>query len=97
MGSRARIRQPKLPLADWRVTELAEGRSFTWVTRSPGVRVTARHWVDPQAGESRATLCLSFAGLLGPLVGWLTRALNERYLRLEADGLKQRSEERQRA
>ncbi len=97
VGSRARIRQPKLPPADWRVTELEEGRSFTWVTGSPGVRVTARHWVDPHASGSRATLSLTFAGLLGPLVGRLARALNERYLRLEADGLKTRSEERQRA
>ena len=63
VGSRARIRQPKLPPADWRVTELEEGRSFTWVTGGPGVRVTARHWVDPHASGSRATLSLTFAGL----------------------------------
>jgi hypothetical protein len=97
VGSRALIRQPKLPPAFWRVTELEEGRSFTWVTRTPGVHVTAWHWVDAQPGGSRATLSLSFAGLLGPLVGRLTRRINERYLGLEAEGLKRRSEERQRA
>ncbi len=92
VGSRARIRQPKLPPAEWQVTELDEGKRFTWVTRSPGVRVTARHRVDAGGGGSRATLSLEFAGLLGPLVARLTRGLNERYLALEARGLRQRSE-----
>ena len=39
------------------------------------------------------TLSIHFDGLLGPLWGWLTRRLNERYLGLEAAGLKRRSEE----
>ena len=95
VGSRVRIRQPKLPPADWRVTALEEGRSFTWVTGSPGVHVTASHRVEPHAGGSRATLSVTFAGVLGPLVGRLTRTLNERYLALEAAGLKERSERRQ--
>ncbi len=92
VGSRARIRQPKLPPAEWQVTELEEGRSFTWVSRSPGVRVTARHGVEANQGGSQATLSLQFAGLLGPLVARLTRSLNERYLALEARGLRERSE-----
>jgi uncharacterized membrane protein len=94
VGSRARIRQPRLPRADWRVTVLEDGRGFTWVSASPGVRVTAHHWVEARAGGSRATLSVAFAGLFGSLVGRLTRTLNERYLRLEAEGLKRRSEER---
>jgi uncharacterized protein YndB with AHSA1/START domain len=93
VGTRARIRQPRLPPALWTVTELEDGRSFTWVTRSPGVAVFARHWVEPRGAASRATLSLRFTGLLGPLVGRLTRGLNERYLGLEAASLKKRSEE----
>ena len=92
VGSRLLIRQPKLPPAVWRLTELDEGRSFTWVTRGPGVRVTARHWVEANEGGSRATLSLQFSGLLGPLVARLTRGLNERYLALEVRGLRTRSE-----
>jgi uncharacterized protein YndB with AHSA1/START domain len=92
VGSRARIRQPKLPLAEWQVTELDEGRSFTWVSRSPGVRVTARHWVEADEAGSRATPSLQFSGLLGPLVAFLTRGLTERYLCLGARGLRERSE-----
>jgi hypothetical protein len=72
----------------WQITELDEGRSFTWVTRSPGLRVTARHWVELLEGGSRATLSLEFSGILGPLVARLTHGLNERYLALEASGLK---------
>jgi len=94
VGSRARVRQPKLLPATWRVTELEAGRSFTWVTTMPGVRATAGHRVEPRAGGSRVTLFLSFAGLFGPLVGRLTRRLTERYIQMEADGLKARCEGR---
>lgn len=92
VGTRVRIRQPKLPPAIWTVTEL-EDRGFTWVTRSPGVLVTARHWAEPVGRGSRGHLSLKFDGLFGPLVGRFTRKLNERYLALEAAGLKKRSEE----
>lgn len=93
VGSRAIIRQPKLPPAKWRVTELDEpNRSFTWVSRGPGVRVIARHWVEACGEGSRATLSLRFAGVLAGFFAFVTRGLNDRYLALEAKGLKQRSE-----
>ena len=95
VGSRAIIRQPKLPPAKWRVTELDEPRrSFTWVSWGPGVRVIARHGVEALGEGSRATLSLRFSGVLGGLFAYVTRGLNERYLALEAKGLKQRSESR---
>jgi hypothetical protein len=90
VGSRARIRQPRLPRAVWRVTELVAEQAFTWVTRSPGVCITARHWIEPVASGTRATLSLQFTGMLGPVVAWLTRGLNRRYLALEAQGLSER-------
>ena len=52
VGQRARVLQPRLPAALWRITALEPGRSFTWVTRSPGVVVTARHSVEPAEGGS---------------------------------------------
>jgi uncharacterized protein YndB with AHSA1/START domain len=91
-GSRARIRQAKLLPATWRVTAIEEGKGFTWVTRGPGVTVTGHHVVEPIPHGSRATLSLRFSGALGPLVGWLTRGINERYLAMEAAGLKRRCE-----
>ena len=43
VGSRAMIWQPKLPPARWEVIEPKEDeRTFTWMTRSPGVRLTLR-------------------------------------------------------
>jgi uncharacterized membrane protein len=93
LGSRAVIWQPKLPPAKWEVIELKEQeRTFTWMTRAPGMRLTARHWVEVTRDGSRATLSIQFSGPLGGLLARLTRKLNERYLALEAKGLKERSE-----
>ena len=91
VGSRARIRQPRLLPATWEVTELVQGRGFTWVTRSPGVQVMAQHEVVPLGSGSRATLSVRFAGPLAALVARMTKGLNQRYLQLEADGLRARS------
>jgi uncharacterized membrane protein len=94
-GSRARVRQPKLRPSIWQITSIEKGRSFTWATRSPGLIVTAHHVVEPvkKGNASRVRLTVEFAGLLGPVVAWLTRGLNNRYLALEAAGLKKRSEQ----
>ncbi|HEU4891906.1 MAG TPA: SRPBCC family protein [Vicinamibacterales bacterium] len=94
IGSRAWIRQPKLPPALWKVSELQNGRSFTWVSGSPGIRVLGTHSVEPTPTGSRATLSIHFDGVLGGLLGRLLRGLNEQYLAWEAAGLKRRSENR---
>jgi uncharacterized membrane protein len=92
-GSRAIIWQPKLLPAKWEVTQLDDlQRSFTWITRAPGMLLEARHRVEDLGGRSRAVLSLQFSGPLGPLFARLTSNLNDRYLALEAGGLKQRSE-----
>ncbi len=91
VGSRIRIRQPKLPAAVWEVSELQKGRSFTWVSGRPGIRVTAEHGVEPTARGTRATLSVRFSGVLAPLVARLTGKLTQRYLALEAKALSDRS------
>ena len=93
VGSRAVIRQPKLPPALWRMVELDDSlRSFTWVNSAPGVRVVATHLVVPVGERSRVRLSLRFEGLLGRIFGFATRKLNHRYLAMEAHGLKSRVE-----
>ena len=42
VGSRVRIRQPRLPVAVWTVEQVESGRSFTWVTGLPD------HWPPPR-------------------------------------------------
>ena len=88
IGSRIRIHQPKLFLASWRVTELGPGKHFTWVTASPGMRVTARHVVEPTTIGCRVTLSVSYKGFFGRLLAHWTRDLNDRYLAMEGHGLK---------
>jgi uncharacterized membrane protein len=94
IGSRALIRQPRFPPAVWKVTALEPGRSFTWKTGAPGMWAYGRHSVAPAPGGSRANLHLHYEGALGRLLARLTRGITNRYLGLEAAGLKKRSEER---
>ena len=93
VGSRTRLRQPKLPEAVWTVTELDEGRSFVWESRSPGVAITASHLVEPHAGATRLTLAVAISGPVAP-VGWLmTKGLTRRYVETEAASLKKAAED----
>lgn len=91
-GARAYVRQPKLPPAYWEVTDVQPDREFTWISRSPGVLVTARHLVEPLGDGSRVTLSLHYGGMLGWLVGWLVGGITQRYMDMEAAGLKTRVE-----
>jgi hypothetical protein len=56
--------------------------------------VIGRHRVDARGDGSRAVLSLRFSGVLARLFALITRGLNDRYLAMEAKGLKQRSESR---
>ncbi|HEX2316452.1 MAG TPA: SRPBCC family protein [Thermomonospora sp.] len=87
-GSRARIKQPRLPSAIWQVTEFSQGSSFTWVARTPGMTTTAGHTLSPAAGGTELRLTLHQTGPLAPLVGALAGRLARRYVDLEAEGLK---------
>jgi len=77
----------------WRVTEVND-RGFTWMAGAGPARTVASHWVEPDGAGTRATLSLRFEGFLGPWVARLTKNLTERYLAMEAEGLKARSEGR---
>lgn len=91
VGSRARVEQPKLVPSTWQVIELEENHGFAWDSSSPGVRAVGGHWIEPCSGGSRVTLCVQFYGLFGPLLYWALSGITARYLRMEAEGLKQRS------
>ncbi len=93
VGNRAAIRQPRLPPAWWKITVIEPNRGFTWVSASPGIRVTGHHWIEPMGERSRATLSLELEGVLSGPVAWMTKDITERYIGLEARGLKARSED----
>jgi uncharacterized membrane protein len=90
VGSRARVRQPKLPQALWEVTEVEDGRSFTWVAKGPGMKTIARHEVVPDADGATVKLSIEQTGPMGALAATLWRRLTQRYIELEAESLDQR-------
>ena len=94
VGSRAHVKQPRLPVSRWEVTDLAPGESFTWVAHAPGVTTTGSHRATRITdGRSRVTATLVQAGPLGHVVGLLTARLTRRYLQMEVHGIKERCEE----
>lgn len=94
VGSRAMIRQPKVPPGMFKLTALEPGKSFTWASGIPGIiYVHARHSIEPAPLGAKATLALRFDGLLGGLMGSRMAELNQQYLAMEAAGLKRFSEE----
>jgi uncharacterized membrane protein len=92
VGSTAHVVQPKLRPAVWQVTDIEEGRNFTWATRSPGLRMKAEHLVEPRAGGSQVALSFELSGLMAPLVSRLYGRLIEDYVTTESQGLKRRCE-----
>ena len=93
IGSRVRIRQPRIPVAIWTVTEFEPGRSFTWISDAIGIHSVATHRLEPR-GDAMVSLTLGFAQS-----GWLARLVRSRaekiareYLAMEAQGLKRRCE-----
>ena len=90
VGKRVLIRQPRLPPALWRVTELEERVGFTWVSRTPGVEVHAGHWIEPSGQGSRVRLSIQYGGIFGRLMWRLLRGITERYVAMEAEGLRRR-------
>ena len=92
IGSRARVRQPKLPENRFEVTALEEGRGFSWISTSPGLRGVGHHWIEPTSKGCRVTLGVDFRGPLAWPISLLYGSLTQRYIDMEAAGLKRRSE-----
>ena len=89
MGSQVRISQPKLLALIWHVAEFEPGSSFAWQSSARGVTTLASHRVAP-AGDGRTTVTLGIkqSGPMAWLVGFLRGRMPERYLDMEAEGLK---------
>ena len=92
VGSTARIKQPKFPPLVWRVTELEPGQSFSWTASGGGVTTVGGHRITPRSDGVEVTLSIRQAGPLAWLVGLLTSRQTERYVQMEANGLKEQAE-----
>ncbi|HMX41265.1 MAG TPA: hypothetical protein PKD78_13090 [Saprospiraceae bacterium] len=79
------------------VTEIVPGESWTWETRSSGVRTIATHAVAPrEGGGSTVTLSVRMEGLTSPAVWLLAGKLVRSYVTAEAHGLTTECERRRR-
>lgn len=91
VGSTATVKQPRLATAHFVVTNWQPGRGFDWMTKNAAVTAVGGHWIEPTALGSRVTLSVQFSGPLSGIIAWLYGGLTERYIRMEAEGLKSRS------
>jgi len=94
LGSRTRLKQPRMMPIVWEVTAFEPDREFTWVGRSPGVTTTARHLLEARPGATLLTLAIEHHGPLAGPVRRLTGKRTRTYLNLEANGMKASSESR---
>jgi uncharacterized membrane protein len=92
-GSRVRLKQPKLPEGTWDITVWDAPSYFEWTQKTSGITSVAGHRVDPLGqGRARLTLTLEMRGLLIPVIGLFYRDLTNRYMTLEAEGMKRAAE-----
>ena len=91
-GSQVRLKQPKLPEGTWDVTVWDAPTYFEWTQKTSGITSVAGHKVEA-LGDSRArlTLTLDMRGLLTPIAR-LYKGLTNRYMDLEAEGMKRAAE-----
>jgi uncharacterized membrane protein len=92
-GSRVRLKQPKLPEGTWEITAWDAPSYFEWTQRTSGVTSVAGHRVEPLDGNrSRLILTLEMRGLPIAIVGRFYKGMTNRYMSLEAEGMKRASE-----
>ena len=92
-GSRVRLKQPKLPEGTWDVTVWDAPSYFEWRQESGGVTNVAGHRVEAlETGRSRLTLTLDMRGLLVPVIVLFYKSLTNRYMTIEAQGMKRAAE-----
>ena len=92
-GSRVRLKQPRLPEGTWDVTVWDAPSFFAWTQKTGGMSTVAGHRVEALGeGRARLTLTLDMRGLLIPVVGLFYKGLTNRYLDLEAEGMKRAAE-----
>lgn len=89
IGSRIRLKQPKLPEGEWEISVWDAPTYFEFRQKSGGVTSVAGHRVEALAdSRSRLTLSLDMRGLPVAVVALFFKDLTKRYMTLEAQGIK---------
>ena len=92
-GSRVRLKQPKLPEGTWDVTVWDAPSYFEWTQKAGGTTSVAGHRVEALGDDrARLTLTLDMRGLLIPIMALFYKNLTNRYMNLEAEGMKRAAE-----
>jgi len=91
-GTKIKIVQPKLLPITWEVTEIEKDRSFTWVSNSIGLKMTARHAIVQKEEGTFVELVTIYEGILSGLIYKMTSALTNEYMTMEINGLKEEAE-----
>jgi hypothetical protein len=92
VGSRAQVKQPKLPTADFVVTDLLPGASFEWTSKRVGMTSVGDHRISPNGSGSRVRLTFRMTGAFAPIVSAFSGKLIRNYVDTESAGLKKRAE-----
>src|SRR6476659_7115984 len=92
-GSRVRLKQPKLPEGTWDITVWDAPSYFEWTQKAGGITSVAGHRVEALGeGRARLTLTLYMRGFLMAVIALLYKGLTNRYMNLEAEGMKRAAE-----
>ena len=92
-GSRVRLKQPKLGEGTWDITVWDAPSYFEWTQKTVGATSVAGQRVEALGeGRARLTLTLDMRGFLIPIFGRIFKKLTNRYMNLEAEGIKRAAE-----
>jgi len=62
-GTKARIVQPKLLPALWKITEIEKNKYFTWVTKYIGVKMTCKHIIESKNNITSVESVMIYEGI----------------------------------
>ena len=89
VGSRARIKSPRLPAVVWTVTALDPGLSFSWESRSQGIRTVATHELEAKPDDRTSLrLVVEMSGVPAWLLWPVIRRIARGFMLQEAAGFK---------
>jgi hypothetical protein len=94
VGAKIKIYQPKLSPAVWVVKETSKDL-LVWIKESPGLKISAKHFLESTNEGTSFVNSISYEGFFARLAYSVSRSLTEKYIAMEANGLKSVCEKKQ--